>query len=154
MWGALSLTPLRISPPLLTISSVSSHLGRGSSERYLLRAVLPGALHSAAAFIWDAAVKVISRSSTLVIGISSELRCPRFFWAPALCREQRGYRGRWWAQRSPVKHDNTGSEGTSYWSAKCFPLSQASCLIRLTFLRMWVCVCECVRAEPMRLFSI
>lgn len=36
------------------------------------------ALSSAAVFIWDAVVKVISRSSTLVIGISSEPCCPHF----------------------------------------------------------------------------
>lgn len=35
MPGDLSITPLRISPSLLTLSSVSLHSGKGGSEHYL-----------------------------------------------------------------------------------------------------------------------
>ena len=51
------------------------HSGRGA---LFAQSGATDARSSAAVFMWDATVKVISRSSTSVIGISSEPCCPHF----------------------------------------------------------------------------
>lgn len=145
--GDLFVTPLCISPSPPASRQFAPFRRRQRSV--FAQSCRADSLRSVAAFIWDAAVKVISRSSTLVIGISSD---PHFATLASEGSRQ---------TRELVSGIKEALNAASYWPslvAESFTLSDSlryRSRVNQSCMTVWAPVCSCnTHEEELHQFNL